>query len=158
MLRHMRAGFVHGACCVVTCVSAQTFWCAITNRSCRGLAWTLDMICCIASFLPPELTTTTDHHLSQLLPAAGCSTTCKRSLTSFGSCQSFDCRDPEAGKDTQAPQLYGVPVGYFEALESRVNITEGRGQDVSATDNYPCFDPTVTVSTERFATNPRTHR
>jgi hypothetical protein len=70
----------------------------------------------------------------------------------------FDCRDPEASTDTQPPQLYGVPDGYFEARESRILITQGKGQAVTATDNYPCFDPTVTVTTERFATNPRTHR
>lgn len=85
-----------------------------------------------------------------------CSTTCQRSPLVLDGCRpdKFDCRDPAASVDTQAPKLFGVPSNYSVVAESRLNATQ---QPVLAVDNFPCFDPDTQVTTQVLTPHPRTH-
>ena len=83
-----------------------------------------------------------------------CPTTCKKKTGVMGSCMltKMDCRSPDAAKDTIPPILVGVPrtadlkpstpllIPY-----SRLYISAGQPQMVSAQDNFPCFNPSVRI-------------
>ncbi|WIA34364.1 hypothetical protein OEZ86_012700 [Tetradesmus obliquus] len=91
-----------------------------------------------------------------------CPSTCKRSYIDI-SCSPdlFNCRDKAANTDTVPPTLWGVPMPadevFFKTFSSlqRTSALEPTSE-VSASDNYPCFDGVVTVTDVNIALTSKT--
>jgi hypothetical protein len=84
-----------------------------------------------------------------------CSSTCTKSYIP-GSCLiGMNCRDPAARTDKVPPTLYNVPSAPFERNASRVYVTGQQAGEVTASDNFPCFNATVVVSDVNVSTLPR---
>ena len=97
-----------------------------------------------------------------LPPSAGdcCPSTCNTAIVTIeGACRQpgqFDhCRDINATIDTTPPQLFGVPSRPLLMEETLLNITAQPGNSpVFATDNFPCFNPTIAVTTRKLTAAP----
>ena len=88
-----------------------------------------------------------------------CALTCNTGLAGIGSCspEQFNCTDPQGNIDSVAPRLWGIPQRPFTMLLSRVLESRlPQALTVAATDNNPCFDPTITVADVNLTKPPAT--
>lgn len=91
-----------------------------------------------------------------------CPSTCQRSFIDT-SCSPnlFNCRDPTANADTVPPTLWGVPMPADEVFIKTFSSLKKTSaleptSEVSASDNYPCFDGLVNVTDVNVALTTKT--